>query len=335
MYARRKSVRDRVGHPDSESLPRVGQVAVRGELQPRYEDEISLVDVWRTVRSRWPAVLGLMLGCGLVFGTAALLSTPLYRAEAVLSPVLDPDDNQQFMTPLKEFGSLAALAGINLDHKDKKNEAIATLRSRQFTERFIQDRNLLPVLFPRLWDAENERWRTDLDADAVPTLWDASELFRESVSYIREDRSSGMVTLSVEWRDADVAAQWANELVAAVNDGMRAKSVETSNKAISYLQEQLARTTVVDLQQVLHRLIEAEMKKIILANINKEFAFKVIDPAVAPQEPFQPKVLMIATLGVLLGLVAGIIAALVLNTVRTGRGGGVAGASRSVDVSPH
>ena len=39
-------------------------------------------------------------------------------------------------------------------------------------------------------------------------------------------------------------------------------------------------TSVVELQQVLHRLIEAEMKEIILARINEDFAFRVIDPAV-------------------------------------------------------
>jgi uncharacterized protein involved in exopolysaccharide biosynthesis len=336
MYARRKIARDRIGQTNGEQLPRVGRVAIRDDHRSSYDDEISLVDLWRVIRRRRLVVLGLTLLSGLAFGTVALVSDPLYRAEVVLSPVLELDESQQYMAPLKEFGSLAALAGINLDHKDRKNEAIATLKSRQFTERFIQERKLRPLLFFRLWDAQRERWRTDLDTDEIPTLWDASELFRESVRHIREDRSTGMVTLTVEWHDPEVAAAWANELVAAVNASMREKSVETSNAAISYLQEQLSRTTVVDLQQVLHRLTEAEMKKIILASINEEYAFKVIDPAVVPQEPVWPKGFLSVTLGLLLGLVAGIIVALLINAARSDSGVVLAEApaNRSADSSP-
>jgi len=319
MYARRKTTRERRNTPGSE-LPRVGQIAIRDAgAQARHDDDISLLDIWRILRRRLAVVLGFTLAAGLAFGAAALLMTPVYRAEVLLAPVTDIEDTQPYTAPLREFGSLAALAGINLDHKDKKNESLATLRSRQFTEQFIEEKKLRPLLFSNLWDAQHERWQADLDKADIPTPWDAYQMFSDSVRRIHEDRSTGMVTLSVEWRDPRMAAQWANDMVAGVNANLRQKAVETSNKAIAYLQDQLSRTTVVDLQQVLHRLIEAEMKKIILANINKEFAFKVIDPAVVPEEPFRPKVLLMLVLGTLVGLLAGVLVALLLNAARSGR----------------
>ena len=286
-----------------------------------HNDEISLVDIWRVLRRYRLTVLGIMLAAAFVSGTAALLITPKYRAEVLLAPVTDFDDKQNFPSSLGEFGNLAVLAGIKLDHKDRKIESVATLRSRRFTENFIEQNKLLPVLFPHLWDEQRGDWNTDLVPGEIPTLWDAYYMFSENVRHVREDRVTGLVTLSVEWRSPQVAAQWANDLVAAVNTTLREKAVETSNQAIAYLREQLAVTSVVDLQQVLHRLIEAEMKKIILANINEEYAFKVIDPAVAPEEPFRPKLLPMVVLGLLLGLVAGMATALVMNAVTSAKTG--------------
>ncbi len=73
------------------------------------------------------------------------------------------------------------------------------------------------------------------------------------------------------------------------------------------------------MQDVLHRLIESEMKKAILANINEEYAFRVIDPAVVPEEPFSPKIPSLAVLGVVIGGLVGLFVALVLNYRRVRR----------------
>jgi LPS O-antigen subunit length determinant protein (WzzB/FepE family) len=117
----------------------------------------------------------------------------------------------------------------------------------------------------------------------------------------------------VEWRDPELAAQWANDLVASVNTTLRQKTVEQSEKSIAYLREQLARTSVVELQQVLHRLVESEMKKAILANINKEYAFKIIDPAVVPDKPVRPRKLAMVVVGTAAGGILGILLVLLRN----------------------
>ena len=241
---------------------------------------------------------------------AALLMTPYYRAEVLLAPVSDPNENENYVSQFGEFGGIAALAGVNLKHKDRKSESVATLRSRQFTHKFILDRQLDRVLFARFWDRERERWKSAEDA---PTPWDTYRLFDEKVRGIREDKSTGLITLSIEWQDPALAAQWANELVASVNTVLRRRAVADSDRAIDFLQGQLTRTSVVELQQALHRLIESEMKKSILANINEEYAFKVIDPAVAPEDPVRPKVVAMVALGTAVGLLLGFIVALVFN----------------------
>jgi uncharacterized protein involved in exopolysaccharide biosynthesis len=319
MYAKQNTAPHKPS-PSGSEPPDIGQVARYPHMAGDYaaEAEISLIDIWRILGAHKWLVLGLTLLAALLSLAAALLMTPGYRAEVLLAPVNDLDDGQHSALPFGDFGSIAALAGINLGRKDKKNEAIATLRSRQFTEQFIAARKLDRVLFADLWDREHDRWQADAGKD-IPTLWDAFEVFDKDIRQVREDRSTGLVTLSIEWKDPQQAAQWANELVDSVNATMRQRAVEGSNDAIAYLRDQLTRTSVVDLQQVLHRLIESEMKKIILANINEEYAFRVIDPAVAPDEPFRPRIVAMVVVGMVAGLVLGVIAALLLHGLRAGR----------------
>jgi len=318
MYGKQKKASHEPS-PSGAELPDIAQVAHYPQATDYYpaDAEISLVDIWRILGTHRWLVLGLMLLSGLLSLAAALLMMPEYRAEVLLAPVNDLDDGQHSALAFGEFGSIAALAGVNLDRKDKKNEAIATLRSRQFTEQFIAARKLDRVLFSDLWDREHDRWKGNAGKD-IPTPWDVFEVFDKDIRRVSEDRTTGLVTLSIEWKDPQQAAQWANELAANVNATLRQQAVEASNDAIAYLQDQLTRTSVVDLQQVLHRLIESEMKKIIVANINEEYAFRVIDPAVAPDEPFRPRFVAMVGLGAVAGLVLGVIAALLLNSLRAG-----------------
>lgn len=282
------------------------------------EDTVSLVDIWRIlVRYRW-VILAVMLLSTLAAGGTALWMTPMYRAEAVLAPVTDMDEKTRYSSRLSEFSGIAALAGINVERGGRKNEAIASLKSRLLTQQFIHDEKLLPVLFHRLWDEKAQRWSVD-DPEDVPTLWDAWKLFDEDVRRVYEDKKTGLVILSVEWEDPQQAASWANELVRRTNAMMRQRAAEESQQSIRYLREQLEKTSIVELQQVLNHMVEAEMKESILANINEEYAFRLIDPAAAPEEPFRPKVAPMVVLGAVLGLMGGILLALFLNFLRLQR----------------
>ncbi|GMQ88571.1 MAG: Wzz/FepE/Etk N-terminal domain-containing protein [Gammaproteobacteria bacterium] len=309
------------GHPQTdEQLPRVGQRPVLAEYpgQATEEDEISLVDVWRVLDKYKGVIFAAIAFCTLAFVLAALVMTPVYRTQVLVAPVSESDNSSRFPSQLGEFGSIAALAGVNLERGSRKNEAIATLKSRIFTEQFIKEEKLLPVLFHKNWNKDKQRWNVTDTAD-TPTLGDGWELFNKKVRKVYEDRKTGLVVLSIEWEDPREAARWANELVRRVNAMLRKKAVAESENAIGYLREQLRQTSVVELQQVVNQLIESEMKEIILANITEEYAFRTIDPAVAPDEAFKPVMVLMVVLGIVSGIVLGIILALTFSFVRAQR----------------
>ena len=117
-----------------------------------------------------------------------------------------------------------------------------------------------------------------------------------------------MITLSISWRDPEIAAQWANDLVKQLNEQLREQAIQDSKKRVGYLEKELAKTTLKDMREVLYSLLESEKQKAMLANVNEDFALEVIDPAVAPQVRETPKRKLIVGIGCVCGGFLGIFA---------------------------
>jgi len=112
-----------------------------------------------------------------------------------------------------------------------------------------------------------------------------------------DQEKSGLITLSISWKDPGIAAQWANRLVKQLNEQLRQKAITDSKKRVGYLEQELAKTTLQDMRDVLYNLLESEKQKAMLANVNEDFALEVIDPAVAPKTREYPKRKLIVALG--------------------------------------
>jgi uncharacterized protein involved in exopolysaccharide biosynthesis len=269
------------------------------------------------IRRRW-WVIGAM-SSGLLLAILALwLVTPNYRSTAVAFPVVDKTSAGGLGGVLSQFSGMASMAG--LDVGDNGNpEALAIIKSRQFTERFITKNALMPVLFHKDWDVARNDWKPNLRRPR--TLWDGFDLFSRKVRSVTEDRKSGMLTVNVEWRDRDVAAQWANQLVAQLNEEMRQHAIDEATGMIQYLDRESEKAENMALKESISRLIESEIKERALATVRHEYAYHLIDPA-EPADPLhpsspQPKVYLI--FGALGGLIIGVVAALLSQSITSFR----------------
>lgn len=124
------------------------------------------------------------------------------------------------------------------------------------------------------------------------------------------------MTLAIEWEDPALAAKWANALVRHVNARLRAEAVDEADRSIAYLEKQLPQTSSVEVQQAIYRLIEAQTKKKMVASTREEYAFTTIDPAVTPERKHRPRRTILVLAGLLLGLVGGVIAAVIISRRR-------------------
>lgn len=282
------------------------------------DDEISLKDIADALLARRWLIAVMTLSFMVVAGVVASLLPEKFEASIVLSPVDDGASGKLGGAGalLSQFGGLAALGGIGVGGSGKKAEAMATLQSHALTENFIRDNNLLPVLYAEKWDVEHQSWK-EKDLDEVPTVWKAEKKFAKKIRSIGEDKKSGLVTLTIEWTDAELAAKWAKDLVDRANRDLRAREIKQSQTNLAYLNDQLTKTSVVELQKAIYSLIEAEIKKVMIANGSDEFAFRVVDPPRVAEERSSPKRGLIVAVGLFLGFMLGVVLALSLPTRRT------------------
>jgi uncharacterized protein involved in exopolysaccharide biosynthesis len=256
------------------------------------DDEIDLIALCRVVWGYKYLILLTSGVCGLVAVYLALTATPIYRAEAVVTEVHDGGMSAA-ASLANQLGGLASLAGVNLAAGGGADrEAQAVLMSRHLAEEFIKSQGLLSELFPK--------------SKKPPTLWLAVQRFREGVLTIREDKRTGMTTVAVDWTDPVTAARWANGFVALANELIRARALDDSRRNIAYLNGQIARTNVVEVQRVMYNLIESETKTLMLANARAEYAFTVVDPAVPPEVRISPRRTVMVMVGIFVGLFIGL-----------------------------
>jgi uncharacterized protein involved in exopolysaccharide biosynthesis len=247
------------------------------------------MELWAAIAPRRWLILILALVCGASAFAASFLVKPVFSADVLLAPVTQGASGGMGSLT-SQYAGIASLAGISLPGgggNSAQQEAIATLESRVMINAFINERNLLPELFESRWDKAASRWKSD-DPNKVPTVWEATRFFNRKVCTVSADKKTGLVTLTIKWQDPVEAADWANDLVSRTNNYLRNKAIDRAGKNLEFLQQQLEKTSVVEVRQSIYHLMENEIKTLTLAQGATDYAFKVIDPAVVPRRRVSP-----------------------------------------------
>lgn len=244
--------------------------------------------------SRWSS-LAIVIATTVLAALIAFMTTPIYRAEVLLSPLQDEGPAGGGLSGImRQLGDIAPLVGISgLEGVGLKEETMALVTSRSFLGQFIVDEKLMPVLYPEL---SNPSTATTDDA---PTLGDGYRWFERSILSVEEDKDTGLIRLAIEWRDPQLAADWANKLVARINDYMRTRAITEGERSIEYLQKELTKTSILGIQDSIYRLIESHVSTIALARSRDGYALRVIDAAGAPEPKdfVRPRRLLLIALG--------------------------------------
>ncbi len=267
--------------------------------QAMQEDEIDLFELWQILWNRRKFIIALSLAIGITAAGISLLMPNYYKADVVMAPTSEKKP-KGLSSLIGGLGGLASMTGISIGGNQNIEQNIAVLKSREFLWGFIKDKQLLPILFAKAWDAEKNAWKEN-DIEKQPSLWSGYSLFNNRVLNISTDTQSEIVTLSIEWKDPALAAEWANELVNRLNFYLRDQAIQRTEQNLTYLNNELKNIEVAEMRQTLFELISNEQKTAMLANTQSEFAFKVLDKAVEPDKKSRPKRALIAILATFIG----------------------------------
>lgn len=216
---------------------------------------------------------------------AAIILPPQYDASVIVSPVSNDDGQLGALGSLaSQFSGLASLTGVSAASTIERNKALVILESRALTERYITSQNLLPILFDDRWNAEKQQWRGS-GPDKTPTLWRANKRFDDDIRTVREGPKTGLIKLTITWKDPNLAAQWANGLIREANNYLRTEAVDESERNIAYLRGLIANTDLVTIRDAISAVLEKEINKQMLARGTEEYALKVLDPALPSERP--------------------------------------------------
>jgi uncharacterized protein involved in exopolysaccharide biosynthesis len=279
------------------------------------DDSIDLRAIlMRLWRRRWWLAISVLL-CGSVFLGMAYIMVPIYRSTTLFVPanIGRPGVGGFLSGALGSLGDLASLAGVNVGGGGTETEeALAVLKSRQFTEQFINDLRLMPELFPDKWDPVAQRWRP---GTLVPTPAQAYKYFNNQIRAVQQDKKTGLITMTIDWRDRLEGASWANELLVRLNAEMRKRAIAKSDASVGYLEKELNTTTVVGTREAISRLIEAQIRQRMIANVTQEYAFRVVDKAIAPdnKDVLKPKKAIMLGSGLAVGFIGAVLVVLMMD----------------------
>ena len=198
---------------------------------------------------------------------------------------------------------------------------IQLMKSRTFIGEFVERRNILPELMAveswdsgsesivydsDIYDAESKTWVREVDPPKLPkpSRLQAHAAFMDILT-VSENKMTGYVSVSIQHRSPDLAKQWVIWLVEDVNAAVKAQVVSEAEKSIEYLKQQVANTSLADLQAMFFELIQSQTETVMLAEVRPEFVFKTIDPVVRPEQPSSPDRPYILALGTFFGFLLG------------------------------
>ena len=282
-----------------------------------FDDEIDLRELFHVLLGgKWiiVSVTAFVSIIGVIF---SLLLPNIYESKALLVAV-NPSSN--ISGALGGYSGLAGLAGINLPSGGEGNsvKAIQKISSLSFFENNILTNIYLPDLMAikswnsktnivafdeNIYDTSTNTWIRDYSypQQQIPSAQESFEVFKAKHLTLSADKKSGFSTLSIKHKSPLVAKQWAELIVNEVNSFYRQKDKSESEKAVSYLNQQISMTNLSEIKQVLAGLLQEETKKLTLIEANKFYVFDYIDPPAVMENKSEPQRALICILSALLG----------------------------------
>ncbi len=295
----------------------------------QYDDEIDLRELFMVL---WAGKIKIIAITAL-FAIASViyaLSVPnQYKATALLAPAQSSGGG--LSGALGQLGGLASLAGVSIGGGESSEAQIAQeiMKSWSFIEGFIADNDLAAEVFAAegwskgsnelqinddAYDIENKQWLVENEAGVMgpPSSWSLFKAFSGRLA-VSEDKKSGLVSVSIEYYSPQIAKQWLDMYVSAVNAHMQQRQVAKVTNNINYLQAQIEKTSIAEMREVFYTIIEEQTKNKMVAEASPEYAFVAVSPSMVPEEKSQPKRALICILGTLLGGMLSVLLVLIMH----------------------
>jgi len=299
-------------------------------MQSQYDDEIDLRELFGILWAGRIKILAITAVFAITSVFYALSVPDQYKATALLSPAQSSGGG--LSGALGQLGGLAAMAGVSLGGGETSEAQVAQeiMKSWNFIDGFIESNKLAVEVYAAdgwnkgsnelqidsdIYDVSKNQWLVEDDDTGElgpPSSWKLFEKFSEKLA-VSENKKSGLLSVSIEYYSPQIAKQWLDLYVAAINDYMQKRKMAKVTRNIKYLEAQIKKTNIAEMQEVFYTIIEEQIKSKMLAEASPDYAFVVVSPSMVPEEKSQPKRALICILGTLLGGMLSVLWVLVMH----------------------
>jgi len=298
----------------------------------KYDDEIDLRELFGVLWAGKLKIIAITAVFAFVSVIYALSVPNQYKATALLAPA--QSDSSGLSGALGQLGGLASLAGVSIGGGEGTEAQIAQeiMKSWSFIEGFIAANNIAVEVYAAegwskgsnelqiddgVYDTENKQWLIENESGVTgpPSSWYLFQAFSERLE-VSEEKISGLVSVSIEYYSPQIAKQWLDMYVAAVNAHMQQRQMAKVTNNINYLQAQIEKTSIAEMREVFYHIIEEQTKNRMVAEASPEYAFVAVSPSMVPELKTQPQRALICILGTLLGGILSVLLVLVMNYAR-------------------
>lgn len=232
------------------------------------------------------AILSAVFGLTLYLGS--LLMPILYKSEATL--MVAPSDTSGGLEMSNGLSALASLSGINLAGSGSRDEIVLEIaKSRSFVIAFI--------------DKHGVKVKLEDGQDLSPLK--RYKYFMERFS-ISKNKFTGLISISFLDVDKLGAKNTLDFFIKDLNAYVKSRDIENAKKSLEYLDIELKQSNQDAVKNMLYGLMEANYRKIALANSTDEYALTVVDSPYLPETKFSPQTLILVLTGVISGFILGL-----------------------------
>ena len=271
------------------------------------EKEFSFKDLLEAIWINKFLIIIFPLLVGSITALYTLTLNNVYRAEILLASSAGKPQNASVAQ-----SGLAAMVGVGLTMgtDEKTLIAIETLKSRKFISEFLIRHEALPALMaPISWNSEEDILEV---GEYHGSIQQATKRFMAIFYAEKLSQRTPFVLLTISHISPTQGRDWLEAMVKDLNQFLSERDLAEVENSIKYLQEQINKTNVSDLQQLFYSMIEAQTGKAMLAEVRPEYVFRVIDPAIAPELKYSPYRALITLQSVVYSLVAIIVLCVLL-----------------------
>lgn len=249
----------------------------------------------------------------LSFGGSFLL-TPKFSAQNIIA--LNLTDGPGGVNPSEYRGSntLGVVEYeflVKASQGNERDRVMMRIRSYDFLSYLFTVEDILPVLYPDLWNSEDNTWLNG----TIPDIRQAVIDFNKNMFSVFADARTELITVQITETDPERATRLANSIPGHFNEFIKNLEVSELDARRVYLEERLGQIRNTEMHRSIYRLIEGQMSIESLINARQNFPLEVIQPATVPLFKSFPnrKVWTMAVFIVTLAL--GFLGVLVMNMV--------------------